>query len=169
MRSTILWLFLVLCLAACSTGYQPQGFTGGFTDLQIEPGVFRISFAGNGYTRPRHAEDLALLRACEITLTNGYTCFHVLDAQNEVYTSTLHEPSSATTTFYGNTAQTTIYPGETVHIHRPLSVMFIQVFDAPPTGVRTFDAQFLGQQLAAQYHVKLSTVRPAPPASHPSR
>lgn len=58
---------LCLLLAACATGYKPEGFSGGFFELQLSENVYRVSFDGNGYTGSRRAADMALLRSAELT------------------------------------------------------------------------------------------------------
>ncbi len=56
----ILSFFMVAGLAACATAYQPQSFSGGFTETQLDKNVFRVSFQGNGYTRAERAEEMAI-------------------------------------------------------------------------------------------------------------
>jgi hypothetical protein len=69
-------------LSACAgSTYQKDGRTGGYTDTQLSPNVFRISFRGNGYTRPERADELALLRCADVTLLNGFTHFTIVDSQ----------------------------------------------------------------------------------------
>ena len=69
-----------LFLVACATPYQHLGLGGGFTDKQIAPDTFKIHFRGNGYTPDKRAQDLAVLRAAELTLEHGYQYFTVLNA-----------------------------------------------------------------------------------------
>lgn len=37
-------------LSACATPYQAAGFRGGYTDFETQPGIYYVSFKGNGYT-----------------------------------------------------------------------------------------------------------------------
>src|SRR6266498_1385348 len=39
-----------IALGGCATPYQPRGFTGGYTNFETQPGVYYVSFQGNGYT-----------------------------------------------------------------------------------------------------------------------
>ena len=57
-----------LVLVACATAYQPQSFSGGFSETQLDKNVFRVSFKGNGYTNAERAEEMALLRSAELAL-----------------------------------------------------------------------------------------------------
>jgi hypothetical protein len=49
-RSCMFLLGLLLVLSGCVTPYQPKGLTGGYTDFETQPGVYYVSFRGNGYT-----------------------------------------------------------------------------------------------------------------------
>jgi hypothetical protein len=50
---------------------------GGYDELQLAPDIYRVSFRGNGYTRPDRVVDFTLLRAAEICLQNGAKQFVV--------------------------------------------------------------------------------------------
>jgi hypothetical protein len=39
-----------MLLVGCSTPYQPKGFGGGYEEVELKPGVYFLSFRGNGYT-----------------------------------------------------------------------------------------------------------------------
>jgi len=34
----------------CATPYQPKGYTGGYEEVEVEPGLFFLEYLGNGYT-----------------------------------------------------------------------------------------------------------------------
>lgn len=70
-------LVVSLLCAGCATKYQPEGFTGGYSELQLSQDSYRISVAGNGYTSTKRAEEIALLRASELTLEKGFERFIV--------------------------------------------------------------------------------------------
>lgn len=47
------YLFFVAALPllfACATPYQARGFSGGYANFETQPGVYYVSFQGNGYT-----------------------------------------------------------------------------------------------------------------------
>jgi hypothetical protein len=50
----------IASLVGCATGYQAQGFTGGFDETQLSPNVYRVTFKGNGYTRPNERRPCAI-------------------------------------------------------------------------------------------------------------
>lgn len=39
-----------LLLVGGSTPYQPKGFRGGYEEVEMKPGVYFLSFQGNGHT-----------------------------------------------------------------------------------------------------------------------
>jgi hypothetical protein len=78
-------------LSACAaypTPYQPVGLrgapaSGGFSELQLESNRFRVNFAGNSYTRRETVENYLLLRAAELTLSQGYDWFTTVERDTE--------------------------------------------------------------------------------------
>ena len=70
---------LALVLAGCATPtpYVPrqQGQSTGYTDRELAPGRWRVTFTGNSVTPREQVEDYLLLRAAEVTLANGGTHF----------------------------------------------------------------------------------------------
>lgn len=164
---------LSLCLAllsvavvcpGCATPYQPVGFTGGFSETQLAPDVFRIAFAGNGYTSGERAQDFAMLRAADLCVEHGFKCFAIVDESSSTRVSTFTTPGSAQTTgsvsiygngsgnYYGNYyGQTTYTPPQTYFIHKPRQSLLIQCFNEKPEGVYTFDVGFLQQSIRGKY------------------
>jgi hypothetical protein len=71
----------LLGLSACATTtpYQaaarPGGF--GFTETQMEPNRFALTFSGNSSTPREQVENAALFRAAELTLAAGFDHFIV--------------------------------------------------------------------------------------------
>ena len=72
-------LGLAFLLAGCMTPavYEPRrpGQSTGYTDREIAPGRWRVTFTGNSVTPREMVEDYLLLRAAEVTLANGGTHF----------------------------------------------------------------------------------------------
>ena len=54
----------------------------GFTDAQLAPDEFMVTFQGNGHTTSAQADDFALLRAAQVTLEHGFAYFAVTDVTN---------------------------------------------------------------------------------------
>jgi hypothetical protein len=71
-------LVFLYALAGCSTPYGKAGLTGGFTEKELQPGIWRIVFSGNGYTTQETAQTYWLYRCAEIALQQGYDGFEIL-------------------------------------------------------------------------------------------
>jgi hypothetical protein len=86
-------LALVL-LAACETGpvYKPRapGEVVGYTDQQLTPNRYRVTFSGSNATEREDVENYLLRRAAEVTLAAGYTHF-VFDARDTVARTTYRQ------------------------------------------------------------------------------
>src|ERR1041385_738680 len=93
----ILSLSIVLAATGCATSYQANGFSSGYSETRFAPDIFRVVFKGNGYTSAERAQDFALLRASELALQGGFTCFAIIDERNSSTTSTITTPGHATT------------------------------------------------------------------------
>jgi len=69
----------VAFLASCATGpeYKPraEGESIGYTDLQLSPTRYRVTYTGNSAIRRENVENYLLRRAAELTLAAGYTHF----------------------------------------------------------------------------------------------
>lgn len=73
-----------LALAACATPptvYGPAAASDkmGYREQRIELERYRVSFRANADLKPPQVEDLALRRAAEITLAQGYQWFRVVN------------------------------------------------------------------------------------------
>jgi hypothetical protein len=104
-------LIFILGFSGCSTKYQPQSISGGYSETRLGDNVFSVSFRGNGYTSREKTTDFVLLRSSELTLENNFKYFTIINS--EKYTNTYTTPSSYTTTgtingssYYGHTTQT---------------------------------------------------------------
>jgi hypothetical protein len=149
-------------VAACATGYQSTGFTGGFKDTQLAPDVFRVSFSGNAFTSSDRVQDFALLRAAELTLANNAQYFAVISSANQSRTDTHVTPGSShtsgTVSAYGNTGYysgTTTYSAPQVQTyHKPGVGMMIRTFQTKPEGGVVFDASFIIDSIRTKYGIK---------------
>jgi hypothetical protein len=136
---------LSLALGACSTGYQRMGFTGGYEELRLSQDSFQISVRGNSYTSPEKAERIALLRACELTLSNGFERFVVVGGRGVQERHAGSEP--IITQRSGNTYTTT--GGEA--ITKPSGNIVIRmVARNDPAYASAMDASLIDAQLRPQ-------------------
>jgi hypothetical protein len=141
MRRLTALLLISGVLSACSTDYQPDGYTGGYTDTQLAENVFAVSFSANGYTAPQKAADFVMLRAAELTLAHGNQYFVIEN-----------EGNSSTKGFVGSYGGGSVGGGE---LYYPRQSMRISCFKAKGTDGQTyFDAAFLQQSIKAKYQIK---------------
>ena len=87
-------------VAACATEttYRPATGSGfyrtGYSDTQIEPNRFRVTFAGNTVTDRDVVERYLLFRAAELTLQNGYDYFVMADRDTDRQARTYSTPGA---------------------------------------------------------------------------
>jgi hypothetical protein len=155
------FLTLVVSCTRC-TPYQSKGLMGGYSDTKLAPDVIRVNFAGNAYTSGERAQDFTLLRAAQLTLTNGYKYFVVLDEQSYNKVSAFTTPGQSYTRGtafaygdYGTYSGTTTYMPPTTHVmHKPRSGLLIKCFNEKPDNVQAFDASFVEQSIKQKYNIK---------------
>ena len=87
MKKLLLMLCAFTLLAACATPYKraKKESANGYFDVKLQEGMYEVFFNGNENTTARRAHDLALLRACEVCLDNGYQSFDIV-RRTEDYT-----------------------------------------------------------------------------------
>ena len=101
-------LALATGLAACATPtpYQPnirgQAMAGGFAETRLEANRFRVNFAGNSLTSRETVEGYLLFRAAELTVTNGYDWFAIVDRDTDRKVSTYAERDPFYRPWYGS-------------------------------------------------------------------
>lgn len=84
-----LLLLLLLLVTACAgtgpTPYQPAERPGGqgYSEERISEDSYRITVAGNSLTSRDRVEDYLLFRAAELTLSEGYDFFLLLERQTD--------------------------------------------------------------------------------------
>ncbi|MEI9903219.1 MAG: hypothetical protein WDN06_04055 [Asticcacaulis sp.] len=87
-----------LTLSACATPtpYGPalttSGYNPGYSDMKLEDGRYRITFAGNDLTKRETVENYLLYRAAELTLDSGYDWFEIVNRGTDEKTRTVSDP-----------------------------------------------------------------------------
>ena len=89
MKPQIAALTALLLLAACETtptAYQAAATPGavGYTDYKIEPGRYRVTFRDGDGAPADQIADLALRRAAELTVREGYDWFEITDRSGDL-------------------------------------------------------------------------------------
>lgn len=69
---------VLVVLGGCASPYSDAGITGGYTEQQLEPGIWRVMFAGNGFTTPESVQTFWLYRCAELALAQHYQGFEIL-------------------------------------------------------------------------------------------
>ncbi|MFN7694400.1 MAG: CC0125/CC1285 family lipoprotein [Burkholderiales bacterium] len=156
-------LMLVVALAGCATGYKADGFTGGFSEAQLGPNMWRVSFKGNGYTSADRAEEMTLLRSADVVLQAGFTHFAIVDSRSRVDSVKVgSSPSTSQTqgsvshaygSTYNYTATTQTQGGGDWIARMPSSSNTIVAFKGDPKQGQVYDAQFIYNSLGKKHGV----------------
>lgn len=160
MRNLFVFVF-VLFAQGCATSYQASGFSGGYSETQLDENVFRVTFRGNGYTRLERAADFTLLRSAELTLKNGFQYFAIIDANSDATHSSYSTPTTSNTTFnaygsgnyvYGD-ATTITTGGQSYHISKPSSSNTIVCFKEKPEITFAYNAKLIYKSITEKYGI----------------
>ena len=146
-----------LLIGGCATGYQSQGFKGGYSDTQVAENIFVVSFKGNGYTSAERAEDFALLRSAHVAVDHGFSYFVIVSDQNSTSTSAYTTPTTTTAsaTVVGNTAygSATTIGGQTYIIAKPRTRNTIVCLKEKPSSGFYYDAAIVIRSLDEKYGI----------------
>jgi hypothetical protein len=161
MKKLIAVTFSALILQGCATSYQKTGFSGGYSETQLDENVFTVSFRGNGYTGRERVADFTLLRSAELTLEKGYQYFAIIDENSYTSNSTYTTPTTSHTTgsAYGagnyayGSATTTTTGGQTYNISKPSSSNTIVCFKEKPEAGFTYNANFIYKNIRQKYGI----------------
>lgn len=155
----VLILFLCLWLGGCTTGYHKRSWTGGYSDIQIQDDIFKITFDGNTNTGSDRAENFALLRSAEVALENGYKYFIIIESRTKTQPEAYTIPAITQTagSVEGETFQrtTTVSGGQTYVYQNPGVAYTIKCFKDKPQDSSTlvYDAQQVRANLKRQYNL----------------
>ena len=74
---TLLICFMMTACATTGPTYKPMGpgETVGYTDIQLTPNRYRVSFSGGSGTKRTDVENYLLRRSAEVTAQAGYSYF----------------------------------------------------------------------------------------------
>lgn len=78
----MLGFFIMLMIYGCATPYQSFELfgRGGYSDKKIDDGTFQVAFYGNHITGMETITSLLQYRSAELTRSNGYDYYEVLDS-----------------------------------------------------------------------------------------
>ena len=96
LKKSAVFLGLAALLAGCAmpAAYAPRrtGQETGYTDRELTPNRFRVTFTGNSATPRETVENYLLLRAAEVTLASGSTYFLFDSRDTKARTRTTVDP-----------------------------------------------------------------------------
>lgn len=160
MKKTYFTVAVAMAMTGCATTYQPEAFTGGFTEIQMSENVWRVSFSGNGFTRRNEVEEMAMLRSAELTLLKGYRYFAFLDSRTSIERHSIPQSSTSYTTgninSFGNFQGTTrTYGGGSMNITKPSANNTVVMFKSnAEANAILYDARTICNSLATKYKAK---------------
>jgi hypothetical protein len=156
----IIYLVLMLGLSSCiTTDYKPVGGITviGFSETQLAPNKFRVSFHGLTYESKQRIRDLALLRSAEVSIENGFKYFSIVDERDLSYTVTTSLPMYSYTSgnIYGGgfNANTSYYGGGSNTSETPIFTNTIVCYNNKPKDFDGYDAAFLVNSLKKAYDI----------------
>ena len=141
-----------LMLAACVSPYAPyQPYAplslGGYTETEVQPGVFLVQFIGNEHTPPDRPADFALLRAADLCLQRGKNFMFVGNpARHYMPTGTVSE----TTVVSASETSQVVYFSPTLPIS-PIGGVMVSCAETQADGA--WDAQFLARAIRTKYSI----------------
>jgi hypothetical protein len=169
-------LLVLLGLVGCgATSYQPEGATGGFSDVMTAPDAAVVSFKGNGFTSALRVVEMTTLRCADLTLQRGYRYFVVTGYRDLSTNSAVTLPGYTSTNVYGNVsslgsftgnAYSTIMPPQTLQVSKPAVMVAIKmgnddkvllpfgIVAANGQRIGALDAAFMQQSIRQQLGIK---------------
>jgi len=128
--------FLVL-LGGCS-GFMLQSEKESVITESISSSNFTVTFCGNAYMNQGEAEKYAMQRACELTLTKGYSHFVILSKTDQSQICALQD---APLPGYSSGKQPAAGTASPQSIIRPNLTLKIQCFKPTDAPKEAIDAQ----------------------------
>ncbi len=149
-------VLLATLLVACATPYRPQGLVGGgFSESWRGDDKVVVTFNGSTATRPAVAEDMAMLRAADLTLARGYTHFAVKHAGDNDQAVHLGQPRNFSPNDYifpyaAFPAESSTNSGGTLYTHG--ARLYVVLLKDPPAGTTgLYDARAVHADLGPLY------------------
>jgi hypothetical protein len=69
-----------------ATKYRPSYIFGGYSDKQVEPGVWRITGRSNGIAESGFGRNMATYRAAEVVKAAGFSHMQIIEQKGRVST-----------------------------------------------------------------------------------
>ena len=150
----ILTLAVSSTLGACVSPYapyEPYSFLGlgGYTETEVQPGLFLVQFIGNEHTPPDRPADYALLRAADLCLHRGKNYMFVGTPVTH-YMPTGSIPGTTTVVPASEASQVVSTMPPTLPIS-PTGGVMVTCTETNANGA--WDAQFLARAIRTKYSI----------------
>lgn len=152
------------------TPYQPIVDGYGYSEQRIEDNRYRVTFAGNDFTKSETVQNYLLYRAAELTLNHGYDYFTVVDRNLDRSTrysgSTYSNPGYFTEEgdYVGGTGFGT-YSADPIDSYTAYADMVMFKGEKPASDVHAYDARSVLRQLDSTIVVAPGVMRRMPEQS----
>jgi len=128
--------------------YSPVGL-GGYTETEVQPGIFLVQFIGNEHTPPDRPADFALLRAADLCLQRGKNYMFVGNPEMH-YMATGSVSGDTVLVSASDTPQVVSTPSPTLPIS-PIGGVMVSCSETQANGA--WDAQFLSRAIRTKYSI----------------
>jgi len=128
--------------------YSPLGL-GGYTETEVQPGIFLVQFIGNEHTPPDRPADFALLRAADLCLQRGKNYMFVGNPERH-YMATGSVSGTTTVVPAIETSQLVSTPAPTLPVS-PIGGVMVLCSETQADGA--WDAQFLARAIRTKYSI----------------
>ena len=128
--------------------YSPLGL-GGYTETEVQPGIFLVQFIGNEHTPPDRPADFALLRAADLCLQRGKNYMFVGNPERH-YMATGSVSGTTTVVPASETSQLVSTPAPTLPVS-PIGGVIVSCSETQADGA--WDAQFLARAIRTKYSI----------------
>lgn len=124
--------FIIALLTSCSSTYQPEGFSGGFTETALRSDYYKVTFAGNGFTSPDKTNDLAVLRAAELALKAGYNHMIITSSDNRIMSTggNTYVPQPYNDSSFGKGFAQGAAAVNSIKINKPTTTVYVRFINA---------------------------------------
>ncbi len=134
-------------LAGCST-YKPATGSGpGYSEMQIDSNVYRVSFRGDGATKPDQADEMSLLRCAELMAEKGFPFFVIQSGQAFASTHQFSDPIQVKV----RESKATVTGGDSFTISIPSVVKTIVGLRERPASGIAYNTQQIVSSLGPKY------------------
>ena len=120
----------------------------GYADTKIQDDIYQVTYTGG---TQEMAQDMAMLRAADVTLMNGYKFFTIQDNANSNQTYSSYTPPM-TQNYKGHTY---LIGGYSTTNELPVVTKTIQCYKTSPVGAKTavLDAEKAQVNIKQKYHI----------------